>query len=745
MMIILTIWGGILHGEMDRLPERRMLIIDNWNYSEDVLGKLTESRFTTEKVHNLERIFNAPVTVFAQGGPNYTIAKQDVLTKISSFLDSFDEREESIAYIYIHAHGGKYGPSGEEQACLYSEAARLEKDGSFTVSETILEEEIAGAVQSAKNDNARLKVFLFVDACSQAKNETKQTMSDRQFRWADVSRQQAKKQKMTYRDVADMTMFAGLGSVREEDNIYAQLIERYNSSHLKQRLSVDHFKKAARSDFVYYGSHIADAVIRETQALVQFDEFTPGAVVEQSSLPVFLHQPNVIPAASYSFTIREDRGDYFEDYYLKRSLQPGLNYLFTPDSCQQLKGSLLLKFPGNTAFEQGAMLNFTVNGDKYSAAWSAEMGGFVSQLLPGQYGMLNYKEQVVARQFTISSNTTTSFTLQEPVKARDIYIPTAVELNFLKKHQFDYITRLFFPNQVIIDSDGFLYNERQVQYFTENAYGNFFTTLKYAKGRLYGLEDRWINISGDDSVTVVTFPETIRNFIVLENGGGYALSAQNQLYEFTHDGQISTSELALEGRAREIFLVDNQVVIIVRDDYNRYFAYRYAYQEGLLEKFQLEGVVSDVYQLNTPYLALHYRDRIRIVDVSQWQELPLVPALSQDPYFVYHRDHSLYMDFDGQLFQVTVTEGQPAQKRMITKFPKGIDPNNTVVFGRALLTLKTSRKGSYVEVISDEGRAEYDLNDAVNRMYLYGQQVYFTSEQVLLTYALVERDLNNEN
>ncbi|MCF7802038.1 MAG: hypothetical protein K9N34_08460, partial [Candidatus Marinimicrobia bacterium] len=455
-LLTILVWGT-LYGGTDRLPERRMLIIDNWNYSEDVLGKLTESRFTAEKVHYLERMFNAPVTVFAQGGPNYTIGKQDVLTKINSFLDSFDDREESLAYIYLHAHGGKYGPTGEEQACLYSEAARLEKDGSFTAGETILEEEIAGVIQSAKNDNARLKVFLFVDACSQAKNETKQTMSDRQFRWADVSRQQAKKQKMTYRDVADMTMFAGLGSVREEDNIYSQLIERYKTSHLKQRLSVEDFKRAARSDFVYYGTHTADLIIRETQALVQFEEFTPGAVVKESSLPVFLHQPNVIPAASYSFTIREERGDYFEDYYLKRTLEPGLNYLFTPDSCQQLKGSLLLKFPGNTAFEQGAMLNFTVDGDKYSAAWSTEMGGFVCRLLPGQYGMLNYKDQVVAQHFTISSNTTKTFTLKEPVKPRDIYIPTAVELNFLKKHQFDYITRLFFPNQVIVDSDGFLY------------------------------------------------------------------------------------------------------------------------------------------------------------------------------------------------------------------------------------------------------------------------------------------------
>jgi len=741
-LMSVLVFASTVSAGLDRLPIRRMLIIDNWNYSEDVLGKLSESRFTEDKVQNLEKIFNASVNVFAQGGPNYTIGKTDVLTKISAFLDAFDDREESIAYIYLHAHGGKYGPTGEEQACLYSEATHLEKDGSFTPGETILEEEIARVIENGKNANSRLKVFLFVDACSQAKTEKKKTMSDRQFRWSAVAQQSAEKRRLTYRDVTDLVMFAGLGSVKEEDNIYSQLMDRYQSGHLKQRLSVEDFKRASKSDFVIYGTHNSDAIFRETQSVVAFNDFTPGATVQQSTLPIFLHQPNVIPAASYSFTIREERGNFYQDYYLRRRLDPGLNYLFTPDSCQQMKGNILLNFPGDASFQDGAILTFTLDGDKYNAAYRADQGGFVCQLLPGEYGSLNYKDQIVTQHFTVSSNATQSFELKTPVKQKDIYVPTAVELNFLKKTQYDYITRLFFPNQLIVDNDGFLYNERQVQYFEGDAGGKFFTTLKYAKGRLYGLEDRWISISGADSTSVIAFPEAIKDFVVLENGDGLALSGENNLFEFTHAGRVTQADLNLEGSARQILLIGDLVIIVVRDDYNRYDAYRYAYQEGKLDKHRLEGVVEAAFPLNKPYVALQYRDHIRIIDVNDWRELPLIPALSQRPYFLYHQDRALFTDFNGQLFEVTVQDSVPVQQLIISKFPKAVVPSNTVVFGRALITLKSSRTGSSIEVLSDEGKAEYELNDPVNRMYLYGQQVYFTGDKVLLTYAIAERQAN---
>ncbi len=726
---------------LDELPRRRVLIIDNWNYSEDVLGKLEVSRFTSEKIRTLERIFNAPVTVFAQGGPNYTIGKADVITKISSFLDAFDSRENGLAYIYIHAHGGKFGPAGEEQASLYSEAARLEQDGHFTRGETILEEDIARVIQNAKNDNSRLKIFLFIDACSQAKTEKKKTMSDRQFRWAAVSKQQSKQQKLTYRNTADLTMFAGLGSVREEDNIYSQLVARFMSGHLKQRLSVSDFKRAAKSDFIYFGTQISDVIFRETKAALQFDGFSAGALVQESTLPVFLHQPNIVPAATYSFTIREDRGNYTEDYYLRRTLKPGLNYLFTPDSGTQVKGRLVLRFPANTGFQDGALLAFSIDGDQYNAAYDGTQKGFVSKLLPGDYGLINYQDQVVAQHFSISSNSVRSFTLKTPVRARDVYIPSAVDLNFLKKSQFDYITQLYFPNQLIIDNDGFLYNDRQVQYFVGNVDGNFFSHLKYANGRLYGLEDRWLNITGDDTTLTITFPEAIKDFSVISNGGGYALARAGKLYEFSHAGDISETDLKLDGTPRNLLRVGNQIVIIVNDQYNRYNAYRYSYQEGKLTEFRLEGVVSEVYQLNEPYIALVYRDRIRILDLARGRELPLVPALSQHPNFLYHRDQALYMDFNGHLFQVTVRDSQPQQTMIIRNFPQNVDPNNTIVFGHALITLKKSRNGSAVEVVSDEGQTDYELNDAVNRMYLYGQQIYFTSDQVLLTYAIAERQM----
>lgn len=742
LIFLALICVGTIQAGLDRLPERRILIIDNWNYSEDVLGKLAESRFTEDKVHNLEKIFNAPVSVFAQGGPNYTIGKTDVLTKIGAFLDGFDDREESIAYIYLHAHGGKYGPTGEEQACLYSEASRLEKDGSFTPGETILEEDIARIIENGKNTNSRLRVFLFVDACSQAKTEQKKTMSDRQFRWSAVAKQTAEKRRLTYRDVTDLVMFAGLGSVKEEDNIYSQLMDRYQSGHLKQRLSVGDFKRASKSDFVYFGTQTNDAIFRETQSVIEFDDFSAGATVQQSTLPLFLHQPNVIPAATYSFTIREERGAYYEDFFLRRPLEPGFNYLFTPDSCQQMKGSLLLKFPDQTGFQEGAMLTFTLDGDKYNAAYTVSEGGFVCKLLPGEYGSLNYKDQIVTQHFSISSNATQSFELKIPVKQKDIYIPTAVDLNFLKKSQYDYITRLFFPNQVIVDNDGFLFNERHVQYFAGSSEGNFFTTLKYAKGRLYGLESRWISISGDDSLTVIAFPEEIKDFIIFENGDGLALSTENNLFEFTHAGRVTLTDLKIEGSARQIMRVGDIVFIVVRDDYNRYDAYRYAYLEGKLDKYRLEGVVEAVYQLNQPYVAVQYRDRIRIIDVNDWRELPLIPALSQRPYYLFHRDGTLYTDFSGQLYEITVKDSVPTQNLIISNFPKSVNPNNTVVFGRALITLRGSRTGSYVEVVSDEGKAEYELNDPVNRMYLYGQQVYFTGDKVLLTYAIAESRRN---
>lgn len=379
-------------------PEKRLIIIDLWNYDNHVVGDDAVlsplQKMGQDQIDFLSGLLHIPSDhIFLIQSRDKTDILNDI--RIRSELTDLIEglNNTTDVFIYYSGHGHYIYQDGQPVRCLLSEATTLGNDGEYN--HYLTEHDFFDIINRTRSQNQQANILLFLDACYQTSKVTKSG----DILWPESSSRA--KQVKTWESAADMVFSAGSGKVVSDKSLFNLLYQKRNDL-LRNNLTVSDLALLF-PDRVEYKQRIADHILRTNQGYLSVKQ-PPGFNffrIDGREVPGYFE--GRLQAGSY--LLEFEKFDFYSLKYQKKlTVLPEQNYHLRLADFEPVTASLAFVPNSADGGSPGSCIDVALGGESRLARYDNSTHSYMlTGLFPGNYGDIIYNNKKIKDNLVISS------------------------------------------------------------------------------------------------------------------------------------------------------------------------------------------------------------------------------------------------------------------------------------------------------------------------------------------------------